>query len=102
LINDCLFLGLSVTDHEEALQKALYAMHTVQKSPAGIEQRLENCEKVLHLLLQVQIAQLNSSRLEKKELHVDEVSINPPQYFHNLDKVSKLIDSFCCAECHIY
>ena len=63
----CLFVGLSVTGQEEVLQRALNAMHSVQKNPAGIEQRLENCEKVLRLLLQVQIAEFNSRRLEKKE-----------------------------------
>ena len=54
------------------LQKALNTMHSVQKNPAGIEQHLENCERVLHLLLQVQIAELNSHRLEKEE---DECSV---------------------------
>lgn len=52
-----------MTGQEEVLQRA----HSVQRNPAGIEQHLENCKKVIRLLLQVQIGEFNSRRLEKKE-----------------------------------
>ncbi len=62
------------TGNEEALHEALNCMHSVGKRPMGIEQRLSNCEKVLRLLLQMQLAMLqNCNKTEQKE---DEVSTN--------------------------
>ena len=88
-----------MTGQEEVLPRALnamHSMHSVQKNPAGIEQRLENCEKVIRLLLQVQIAEFNSHRLEKKE---DEVSMNPPSISLCCEQLINLNVHVCGAEC---
>lgn len=91
----CLSVGLSVTGQEEVLQTALNTIHSMQKNPAGIEQRLENCENVIRLLLQVQIAEFNSHTLEKKE---DEVSINPPSISLCCEQLIDLNVHVCGAE----
>ena len=60
-------LGLSVTSQEGALHEALNAMISVEKRQ-GIEERIANCEKLLHLLLQVQLATSETaSKLKQKE-----------------------------------
>ena len=65
------FLGLSVTSQEGTLHQALNAMQSVEKRQ-GIEEGIANYEKILRLLLQVQLATSETaSKLEQKE---DEVS----------------------------
>ena len=59
------FIGLS--DQEEALHSALTAMQSFVNKKMGIEERLENCEKVLRLLLRIQVEAMKSSQEEQKE-----------------------------------
>ena len=42
-------------------------MQSFVNKKMGIEERLENCEKVLRLLLRVQVEALKSSQEEQKE-----------------------------------
>ncbi|XP_068700105.1 SRRM2 protein homolog rsr-2-like [Montipora foliosa] len=59
--------GLSGNENEAALHEALTAMQSVVYLNMGIEERLHNCEKVLRLVLKVQVEALKSSLEEKRE-----------------------------------
>lgn len=60
-----IFIGLS--GQEEALHSALTAMQSFVNKKMGIEERLENCEKVVRLLLRVQVEAMKSSQEEQRE-----------------------------------
>lgn len=78
---DCFLVGVLEStsirnaSHEEALQEALRAMHSLKK-PVGIEHRLDKLEQVIHLLLQVQIAMLNCNKPGQNEDVVRQLKVS--------------------------